>query len=77
MKGNYKMNIQAISFTGKTPKMPIDRKAYDEALARVLGQSEKDYFRLNKKVKNEQQDPATIKKFLEQAKKFFAWTFPQ
>ncbi len=71
------MNVQSISFTGKTPKMPIDRKAYDEALAKVFEHSDKDYINLTKKIKNEQTNSFDVEKLIEQAKKFFSGTFPQ
>lgn len=71
------MKVQAISFTGKTPKMPIDNKAYNEVLAKVFEHSDKDYINLTKKLKNEQKNSFNIEKFVEQAKKFFAGTFPQ
>lgn len=73
------MNVQAISFTGKTPKTPQNiknLKEYQEAMSKLLGQSDKDFFASSKQANNPK-SPQSTKEFVEQAKKFFAGAFPQ
>lgn len=73
------MDVQAISFTGKTPKMLQNvkcSKEYQEAMSKLLGQSDKDFFAFSKQANNPK-IPQSTKEFIEQAKKFFAGTFPQ
>lgn len=69
------MEIKAISFTGKTPRIRTNKKAYNEALARVFGQSDKDYRMLTQKTKAA--TPVSPEKFIENAKKFFKGVFGQ
>lgn len=69
------MEVKAISFTGKTQQInPAKaRKAYNDALANILGQSNKDYFAISKKTT---QKPQNISEdFLKKAKKFFSHVF--
>lgn len=69
------MEVKAISFTGRTPKIRINQKAYNKALAEVFGQSDKDYIMLTQKTKSEPQ--ISSEKFIENAKKFFSGVFGQ
>lgn len=69
------MEVKAISFTGKTPKIRTNKKAYHKALVEAFGQSDKDYAMLTKKTKS--RTPINPEKFLEDAKKFFSGVFGQ
>lgn len=69
------MEVNAISFTSRTPKMKVNKKAYQKALAEAFGQSDKDYMMLTKKTKTE--TPITPEKFIENAKKFFSQVLGQ
>lgn len=69
------MEVKAISFTGKTPKIRTNKKAYHKALAEAFGQSDKDYVMLTQKSKSE--TPIISEKFIKNAKKFFSGVFGQ
>ncbi len=64
------MEVNAISFTAKTPKLRPNKKAYQKALEEAFGQSDKDYIILSKKAKS--QTPVVTEKFVQEAKKFFS-----
>lgn len=68
------MNVKAISFTAKTPKVQ-NTKAYKKAIEEALGQSDRDYFSMTKKTKSQPQTNQTD--FIETAKKFFSNMFGQ
>ncbi len=69
------MKVNAISFTSKTPKIRVNKIAYNKALAEALGQSDKDYMMLTKKTKTE--TPIAPEKLIENAKKFFSQVLGQ
>lgn len=69
------MEVKSISFTGKTPKIKINQKAYNKALEEAFGQSNKDYAILIQKTKS--QPKISTEKFIENAKKFFSGVFGQ
>lgn len=66
------MDVKAISFTGKTPKVQ-NTKAYQKAIEEALGQSDRDYFSMARKPKSKTQ--ANQPDFIETAKKFFSNMF--
>lgn len=69
------MEVNAISFTAKTPKIRVNKRAYNKALAEAFGQSDKDYIMLTQKTKSE--TPIVSEKFIENAKKFFSQVLGQ
>ena len=69
------MEIKAISFTSRTPKIKVNKGAYNKALAEALGQSDKDYIMLTKKTKTE--TPIATEKLIENVKKFFSQVLGQ
>lgn len=69
------MEVKAISFTGKTPKIRTNKKAYHKALEEAFGQSDKDYRMLTQKTKAA--TPVSPEKFIENARKFFKGVFGQ
>lgn len=63
------MTVQKISFGGIKPKMtPAAKKRFNEAIARAIGQSDKDALML----KNSPKTTVPGEDFIKQAKKFFS-----
>lgn len=67
------MEVKAISFAGKTPKVTQTQKAYNKAMEEIFGQSDKDYFSITKQVKTSEY--INPKDFIQKARKFFVNVF--